>query len=520
MTTAPRATAGRISAAACSARAAAKSRASVRAAIPWLPAPSRTSRIASPIGVPPGSRVTTTSMPAGPQGVGQQAALGGLARPITALEDHERPGHGCERYRARCDTHSGRAQPDSGIDQDLPDRTHPAMAPLPGERPPHGRGCPHGAGTGVSGEPRALRASRSPPRGSRSREPPSSASAWPSRRSSRCCRCSSSPGSWDPEQFGAFGAMAVVLLIGSTVLAATQVTIARHVASGRSLQQIGASSVLAAGLATFALAAAVAPLLSRRPEPQRRRRAACSWRSRSSRSPSPVRSWACSRATRSTPGSACSTSCRPSRESSGRSSVQRSARPPTPRCSGWPLGATLGAVVGHFVLVERLAWRSEEGTREYLVETGHAAHALIALYALTNLDVLLARAQLSAFDAGLYAAGALVARAVFFLPQAILVAAFPRIVAGARNAQRQAVAAVAVLGLLATAFVALFPTLVVAHHGRRAVPRRRRRMRGSSHSPAPASAWSRSCSTPGWPTTIGAPRSCCGQRWRPWLVSA
>ena len=91
----------------------------------------------------------------------------------------------------------------------------------------------------------------------------------------------------------------------------------------------------------------------------------------------------------------------------------------------------------------------------------HAAHALIALYALTNLDVLLARAQLSAFDAGLYAAGALVARAVFFLPQAILVAAFPRIVAGARNAQRQAVAAVAILGLLATAFVALFPTLVV-----------------------------------------------------------
>ena len=52
-----------------------------------------------------------------------------------------------------------------------------------------------------------------------------------------------------PEQFGAFGAMAVVLLIGSTVMAATQVTIARHVASGRSLQQIGARSVLAAGLA-------------------------------------------------------------------------------------------------------------------------------------------------------------------------------------------------------------------------------------------------------------------------------
>ncbi len=98
---------------------------------------------------------------------------------------------------------------------------------------------------------------------------------------------------------------------------------------------------------------------------------------------------------------------------------------------GLAIGAALGAVVGHFLLIERLAWKSEEGTRDYLVETGHAAHALIALYALTNLDVLLARIQLSAFDAGLYASGALVARAVFLLPQAILVAAFPRIVAGA-----------------------------------------------------------------------------------------
>ena len=33
---------------------------------------------------------------------------------------------------------------------------------------------------------------------------------------------------------------------------------------------------------------------------------------------------------------------------------------------------------------------------EFLVEVGHAAHALVALYALTNLDVLLARAQLPA----------------------------------------------------------------------------------------------------------------------------
>jgi O-antigen/teichoic acid export membrane protein len=96
-------------------------------------------------------------------------------------------------------------------------------------------------------------------------------------------------------------------------------------------------------------------------------------------------------------------------------------------------------------------------------EIAHAGHALIALYALTNIDVLLARAQLSEHDAGLYAAGQLVARAVFFLPSAILVAAFPRMVTqGGGRAQRQATAAVAALGLLGTLFTALAPGLVLA----------------------------------------------------------
>ena len=129
---------------------------------------------------------------------------------------------------------------------------------------------------------------------------------------------------------------------------------------------------------------------------------------------------------------------------------------------GLAVGATLGAVAGQFLLVGQPPWgSSEEGPREFLVEVGHAAHALIALYALTNLDVLLARAQLPAYDAGLYAAGALIARAVFFLPQAVLVAAFPRMVAGARNAQKQAIVAVAGLGLLSTLVVAALPRLIV-----------------------------------------------------------
>ncbi len=264
-----------------------------------------------------------------------------------------------------------------------------------------------------------------------------------------------------PEQYGVFGAMAVVLLIGSTVMAATQVTIARHVASGRSLGQIGASSVLAAGLATFALAAAVSPLLSRilnLDDVAGLMLVAVTFVPFAVTGAQLGLLQGFERHSRLGALYVLATLTRVIGAIVGAALGQTADS----AMLGLAVGATLGAVVGHFVLVERLAWRSADGTRGYLVETAHAAHALIALYALTNLDVLIARAQLPAFDAGLYAAGALIARAVFFFPQAILVAAFPRIVAGARNAQRQAVAAVAVLGLLITAFVALFPTLVVS----------------------------------------------------------
>ncbi len=263
-----------------------------------------------------------------------------------------------------------------------------------------------------------------------------------------------------PEQYGVFGAMAVVLLIGSTVLAATQVTIARHVASGRSLQQIGASAVLAAGLATFALGAAVSPLLSRvldLNDVGGLLLVAVTFVPFAVTGAQLGLLQGYEQHSRLGTLYVLSTLARVVGAIVGALVGQTADS----AMLGLALGASLGALLGHFMLVERLAWRSEEGTRQYLVEAGHAAHALIALYALTNLDVLIARAQLPAFDAGLYAAGALVARAVFFFPQAILVAAFPRIVAGARNAQRQAVAAVAALGLLATAFVAVFPTLVI-----------------------------------------------------------
>jgi O-antigen/teichoic acid export membrane protein len=264
-----------------------------------------------------------------------------------------------------------------------------------------------------------------------------------------------------PEQFGVFGAMAVILLLGSTCLAATQVVVARHVASGRSERHIGALPVLVVGATTFALGAITAPLVSRalnlddvmglvlvaatfvpfavtgaqlgllQGAEQHARLGALYVIATVARVAGAILgAWL--------GGSADST------------------------VLGLMIGATIGALAGQLMLVAQPAWgRGEEGSRDFLVEVFHAAHALIVLYALTNLDVLIARARLDPFDAGLYAAGALVNRAVFFLPTAILVAAFPRMVAGARHAQRQAVAAVAGLGLLATAVVALVPGLVI-----------------------------------------------------------
>ena len=52
-------------------------------------------------------------------------------------------------------------------------------------------------------------------------------------------------------------------------------------------------------------------------------------------------------------------------------------------------------------------------------------HTLLAFFAFTNLDVLLARHLFSSTDAGVYAAGAILAKTCLFLPTFVLVVAFP-----------------------------------------------------------------------------------------------
>jgi O-antigen/teichoic acid export membrane protein len=92
-----------------------------------------------------------------------------------------------------------------------------------------------------------------------------------------------------------------------------------------------------------------------------------------------------------------------------------------------------------------------------------AGTAILGLLLLTNLDVLLARHHLSPRDAGLYAAGAVMAKIAFWAPQFVITVVFPRLVApeGRARLLGRAAAVVTSGGALLVAGAALAPRLAV-----------------------------------------------------------
>jgi O-antigen/teichoic acid export membrane protein len=143
-------------------------------------------------------------------------------------------------------------------------------------------------------------------------------------------------------------------------------------------------------------------------------------------------------------------------------------------------GVLVGVLVGACLPV-LLGWsvfragrlRPEPSTRSHAVttaqvrwETAHGAHALLAFFAVTNADAVLARVVLSEHASGLYAAGLIVAKAALFLPQFVAVVAFP---AMARNrdaaTRRLATAMVAGLGVAAALGTWLLPHLALEFAG-------------------------------------------------------
>ena len=100
-------------------------------------------------------------------------------------------------------------------------------------------------------------------------------------------------------------------------------------------------------------------------------------------------------------------------------------------------------------------------------EIAHSSHALLAFFALSNADVVLARGVLDEHDAGLYAAGLIMTKAVLFLPQFVVVVAFPSMARldAARTAHLKGLALVLGIGAVTVAGVLVLSSLAVVFVG-------------------------------------------------------
>ena len=91
----------------------------------------------------------------------------------------------------------------------------------------------------------------------------------------------------------------------------------------------------------------------------------------------------------------------------------------------------------------------------------HSSHALFAFFALSNVDVLIARALLPAHEAGLYSSGLVLTKAVLFLPQFVVIVLFPSMARsqGGRRLHVLGLATVLGVGVAASSGVALLSGL-------------------------------------------------------------
>jgi O-antigen/teichoic acid export membrane protein len=151
----------------------------------------------------------------------------------------------------------------------------------------------------------------------------------------------------------------------------------------------------------------------------------------------------------------------------------------TESAAGAMAGVAIGAVVPVVIGAAAVRHRSRADQRErhrdvrgssrrVLRELFHNSHALLAFFALSNADVIIARSTLDEHDAGLYAAGLILAKAVLFLPQFVVVVAFPSM-SGSEDAQgrmtMRATGMVVAIGLLCVAGVWALPGLAVEFVG-------------------------------------------------------
>lgn len=119
---------------------------------------------------------------------------------------------------------------------------------------------------------------------------------------------------------------------------------------------------------------------------------------------------------------------------------------------GVGIGYLFPLMVGWWALRHRRTPQTvaaEHSARSMLVESAHNAQVLLAYFALSSVDILLARQVLDDHDAGLYASGLIMAKVMLFLPQFVVVVAFPDMASPAsrRRALVRSLLLVAALGV-------------------------------------------------------------------------
>ena len=129
-----------------------------------------------------------------------------------------------------------------------------------------------------------------------------------------------------------------------------------------------------------------------------------------------------------------------------------------PTATGALVGVGIGylfpVVVGWWTLRHRRtpqAAAPEHSARSMLVESAHNAQVLFAFFALSSVDIVIARHVLPDHDAGLYAAGLIMTKVMLFLPQFVVVVAFPDMatIEGRQRALVRSLVAVGAVGVIA-----------------------------------------------------------------------
>lgn len=137
---------------------------------------------------------------------------------------------------------------------------------------------------------------------------------------------------------------------------------------------------------------------------------------------------------------------------------------------GVAIGCWLPVIIGWLALRrQRVDTPHSEGHPhiELLREVGHSSQALLAFFALSNIDILVARATMPNSEAGLYAAGLIMVKAVLFLPQFVVVYAFPSLSSDSTNRRTlmRALSVSAALGLCAVLATLVMPGLALQFIG-------------------------------------------------------